>query len=64
MRFIITLCLLLTFSQASQKPTPDNTNKKCNCAVKLKTCLKFAKSKQAKQACKDDHKECIESCVE
>ena len=64
MRFVITLCLLLTFGQAGQKPIPDNANKKCNCAARLKACLKFAKSKQAKKVCQDDHKECVAACVE
>ena len=64
MRFVITLCLLLTFVEADQKFTQDNTNKKCNCAARLKTCLKLAKNKQAKKVCQDDHKECVASCVE
>ena len=64
MRFVITLCLLLTFGLASQKPIPNDNKKKCDCAGRLKSCLKFAKSKQAKKICQDDHKECVESCVE
>lgn len=64
MRFVITLCLLLTFGQARQQPIPNDNKKKCDCAARLKSCLKFAKSKQAKKICQDDYKTCTETCVE
>ena len=65
MRYILSLLLLLAFSLSalSQQPIP-NDNKKCRCPEKLKSCKKFAKSKEAKKACDEAYKECLQNCDE
>ena len=65
MKYVLSLCLLIVFclSAVSQQPIP-NDNKKCRCAEKLKACKKYAKSKEAKKACDEAHKECVTNCVD